>query len=45
MRIMDRIRARREAARRAHAIQKALRQAKSESVREEILAIAQRYYD
>jgi hypothetical protein len=44
MRLIDRIRERREAARRAHAIERALRQAKSPAVREEILAIAQRYY-
>jgi hypothetical protein len=43
--MIDRIRTRRAAARRAHEIEKALRQANSPAVREEILAIAQRYFN
>ncbi|HEX6967595.1 MAG TPA: hypothetical protein VF174_02025 [Micromonosporaceae bacterium] len=44
MKVIERFRARREVARRNHAIQRALREANSPAVREEILAIAQRYY-
>lgn len=44
MTMIDRLRGRRNAARRARAIEHALRSAKSPSVRDEILAIATRYY-
>jgi hypothetical protein len=43
MTMIDRYRSRRDAARRARAIERALRSANSPAVREEILAIAQRY--
>lgn len=44
MTMIDRFRSRRDAARRARAIEHALRSANSPAVRQEILAIAQRYY-
>jgi hypothetical protein len=44
MSMFERLRDRRHAARRARAIERALRQAKSPSVRDEILAIASRYH-
>jgi hypothetical protein len=44
MTMIDRLRGRRDAARRARDIERALRSAKSPSVRDEILAIATRYY-
>ncbi|MGK5737586.1 hypothetical protein [Micromonospora sp. URMC 103] len=43
MSMIDRIRTRRDASRRARAIEHALRSANSPAVREEILAIAQRH--
>ena len=44
MSMMNRFRDRRDAARRARAIERALRSAKTPAVRDEILAIASRYY-
>ncbi|HEX5541410.1 MAG TPA: hypothetical protein VFX60_07585 [Micromonospora sp.] len=44
MSMIDRFRARRQAARRTRAIESALRSATSPAVRDEILAAAQRYY-
>lgn len=44
MTMIQRIRSRRETARRTRAIERALRSANSPAVREEILTIAQRYY-
>jgi hypothetical protein len=44
MSMIDRYRDRRQAARRARAIQRALDEARSPAVRDEILAAAQRYY-
>lgn len=44
MSMIDRIRTRRDATRRARAIENALRSANSPAVRAEILAMAQRYY-
>jgi hypothetical protein len=44
MSMTDRIRGRRDAARRARAIERALRSANSPAVRDEIRAIASRYY-
>jgi hypothetical protein len=44
MTMIDRYRNRRDAARRARAIERALRTATSPAVRDEILTIAQRYY-
>lgn len=44
MTMIDRYRNRRDAARRARAIDRALRSANSPAVRDEILAITQRYY-
>ncbi|MEV1288345.1 hypothetical protein [Micromonospora sp. NPDC049679] len=42
--MIDRFRTRRDATRRARAIERALRSATSPAVRNEILVIAQRYY-
>lgn len=44
MTMIDRFRSRRDAARRARAIDRALRSATSPAVRDEILTLAQRYY-
>ncbi|MEV4627452.1 hypothetical protein AB0J90_14285 [Micromonospora sp. NPDC049523] len=44
MSMIDKFRSRRDAARRARAIERALRSANSPAVRDEILTIAQRYY-
>ena len=44
MSMIERLRERRHAARRTRAIERALRSAKTPSVRDEILAIASRYY-
>jgi hypothetical protein len=44
MSMIDRYRSRRDAARQARAIERALRSASSHAVREEILTIAQRHY-
>jgi hypothetical protein len=44
MTMIDRFRSRRDATRRARAIERALRSANSPAVRNEILAAAQRYY-
>lgn len=44
MSMINRYRDRRDAARRARAIERALRSANSPAVRDEILTIAQRYY-
>jgi septum formation topological specificity factor MinE len=44
MSMFDRFRNRRDSARRARAIERALRSANSPAVRNEILAIAQRHY-
>ncbi|HEX8629117.1 MAG TPA: hypothetical protein VF755_13195 [Catenuloplanes sp.] len=44
MTMIDRFRSRREAARRAHTINRALRSASTPQMRDEILLIAQRYY-
>ncbi|MFC0530358.1 hypothetical protein [Phytohabitans kaempferiae] len=44
MKMLDRYRSHREASRRARAIERALRQANSPAVRDEIRVIAQRYY-
>jgi hypothetical protein len=44
MSMIDRLRSRRHAARRARAIERALRSANTPAVREEILAIARRHY-
>ncbi|MDG4794825.1 hypothetical protein [Micromonospora sp. WMMD1082] len=43
MSMIERIRSRRDASRRARAIERALRSASSPAVRDEILAIAQRH--
>ena len=43
-RMIDRYRHRRDAARRARAIDRALRQANTPALRDEILAITDRYY-
>ncbi|WP_326563354.1 hypothetical protein [Micromonospora sp. NBC_01796] len=42
--MISKLRSRRDAARRARAIESALRSANSPAVRDEILTIAQRYY-
>jgi hypothetical protein len=44
MSMIDRLRHRRDANRRTRAIERALREAKTPAVRDEILAIASRYY-
>lgn len=44
MSMINRIRSRRDAARRTRAIERALRSASTPAVRDEILTIAQRYY-
>lgn len=44
MKVFDRYRSRREAARRARAIERALRAATSPAVRDEIRVMAQRHY-
>lgn len=45
MSMIDRYRRNREAARRSRAIDRALRSANTPAMREEILAVADRYYD